>query len=95
MFSPYRSVSCSAKTFLLVWSRMTLMLTKHPKSSFFDRNIDILGDCEDGSAFGNPTKLDSRQVISRNQKISDRMQFVNALQTWHQQTIFITQISRD
>lgn len=38
----YLSVSCSANTFRLVWSRMVLILMKHPKSSFLARNIDIL-----------------------------------------------------
>lgn len=38
----YRSGSCSAKTFLFVWSRMTLMLTKQPRSSFLERNIDMM-----------------------------------------------------
>ncbi len=38
----YRSGSFSAKTFLLVWSRMTLILMKQPRSSFFERNIDIM-----------------------------------------------------
>ena len=38
----YLSVSCSANTCRLVWSRMTLMFIKHPRSSFLARNIDIL-----------------------------------------------------
>lgn len=38
----YLSGSCSANTFLLVWSRITLTLTKQPRSSFFDRNIDMM-----------------------------------------------------
>ena len=36
------SGSFSAKTLRLVWSRMVLMLTKHPRSSFFALNIDML-----------------------------------------------------
>lgn len=37
-------LSCSfcSKTLRLVWSRITLMLTKQPRSSFFERNMDIL-----------------------------------------------------
>lgn len=44
MGKTYLSVSCFSYTFRLVWSRMTLMLTKQPRSSFFARNIDILRD---------------------------------------------------
>jgi len=40
------SGSCSANTFLLVWSRMTLMLTKQPRSSFFERNMDMMAVVE-------------------------------------------------
>lgn len=39
----YLSGSFSSKTLRLVWSRMTLMLMKQPRSSFLARNIDILG----------------------------------------------------
>lgn len=44
----YLSASCFSYTFRLVWSRMTLMLTKQPRSSFFARNIDILGRASAG-----------------------------------------------
>jgi hypothetical protein len=40
----YRSGSCSAKTLRLVWSRITLTLTKQPRSSFLALNIDMLAD---------------------------------------------------
>lgn len=40
----YLCVSASAKAFRFEWSRMTLMLTNEPMSSFLARNIDILTD---------------------------------------------------
>lgn len=40
---PYLSASCASKTCRLVWSRMTLILTKQPMSSFLARYRFILG----------------------------------------------------
>lgn len=40
----YLSVSYFSYTLRLVWSRMTLTLMKQPRSSFFDRNMDIVGE---------------------------------------------------
>jgi hypothetical protein len=40
----YLSGSCSANTFLLVWSRMTLILRKDPISIFFALNIDMVAE---------------------------------------------------
>jgi hypothetical protein len=40
------SVSFCSKTLRLVWSRMTLMLTKPPRSSFFERNMDMIVICD-------------------------------------------------
>lgn len=37
----YLSGSCCSKTLRLVWSRMFMMLTKQPRSSFFARNCAI------------------------------------------------------
>jgi hypothetical protein len=44
---PYLSVSCSSKTFRLVWSRMVRALTKQPRSSFLARNMDMMGSGAD------------------------------------------------
>lgn len=41
--SSYLSVSYCSYTFRLVWSRMILMLTKQPRSSFLARALDIVG----------------------------------------------------
>lgn len=43
---PYLSVSCSSKTFRLVWSRMVRALTKQPRSSFLARNMDMMDSGE-------------------------------------------------
>jgi len=42
MKTTHLSGSYCSNTFRLVWSRMTLMLTKQPKSSFFARNCAML-----------------------------------------------------
>lgn len=38
------SVSCCSNTLRFVWSRRVRTLTKQPRSSFFARNIDMLGN---------------------------------------------------